>query len=56
MDKPVLTISMQSNSTQEEIAAMRQQYNNKYKVNIIVSGNKNPKDLIKNFLKARLET
>ena len=56
MDKTTITISMPKNSTKEEIAAMKSSFNNKYKVNIIISGNKNPEDIIKNFLKARLET
>lgn len=55
MDKKIITISMPKNSTQEEIMAVRNKYKNQYEVNIIISGNNNPKDIIKNFLKARLE-
>ena len=55
MDKRTITISMPKNSTQEEIMAIRNKYKDLYKVNIIISGNNNPKDIIKNFLKARLE-
>lgn len=55
MDKRIITISMPKDSTQEEIAAVRNKYKDQYRVNIIISGNKSPEDIIKNFLKARLE-
>lgn len=55
MKKRVITISMSRNSTHDDIAAMRNKYKDKYKVNIIISGTNDPKDIIKNFLKARLE-
>jgi len=55
MDKPTITISMPKNSTKQNILDMRNKYKDKYKINIIISGNSNPEDVIKNFLKARLE-
>lgn len=55
MNKGIITISMPKGSTQEEIIAMRNKYKDKYKVNIIISNNDNPDDIIKNFIKARLE-
>ena len=56
MDKGTISISMPKNSTPDEIISIRNKYKDNYKVNIIISGNKNPEDIIKNFLKARLET
>ena len=50
-----INISMPKNSTQEEIMAIRNKYKGQYKVNIIISGNNNANEIIKNFLKARLE-
>lgn len=55
MDKRTITISMPKGSTKEEILAMRNKYKDSYKVNIIISGSNNPENIIKNFLKARLE-
>lgn len=55
MEKSTIIISMPKNSTKEEIAAIRNQYKDKYKVNIIISSNGNTEEIIKNFLKARLE-
>ena len=55
MDKETIIISMSKNSTQDEINAVRNEYKDKYKVNIIISGNNDPEQIIKNFLKARLE-
>lgn len=55
MDKGIITISMPKNSTQCEINAIRNKYKDKYKVNIILSGGISPKNIIENFLKARLE-
>lgn len=55
MNKGTITISLPKDSTKEEIAAIREKYKNKYKINIIISGNGNTEDIIKNFLKARLE-
>lgn len=56
MDKGTITISVPKETTQEEIHIIRNKYKNKYKVNIVISGNSDPKEIIKNFLKARLET
>ena len=56
MDKGIITISVPKGTTQEEIASIRNKCNDKYIVNIIISGNNDPKEIIKNFLKARLET
>lgn len=55
MDKYIINISMPKGATQDEIKRVRDRYKDKYKVNIIISGNHDPKDIIKNFLKARLE-
>ena len=55
MDKRLLTISMPKDSTKEEIIAMRNKYKDKFQVNIIISGHYDPKNIIKNFLKARLK-
>ena len=46
---------MPKNSTKQDIIDMRNKYKSQYKVNIIISGCGNPEDIIKNFLKARLE-
>lgn len=56
MDKGIITISVPKGTTQEGITAIRNKYKDKYIVNIVISGNNDPKDIIKNFLKARLET
>ena len=55
MEKPTIVISMPKNSTKEEIADIRNKYKDEYKINIIISGESNPKKIIKNFLKTRLE-
>ena len=55
MDKRTIIISMPKSSTQDEINAIRNKYKVQHKVNIIISGNNNPDEIIKNFLKARLE-
>ena len=55
MDKQILTISMPKHSTHEDIVLIRNKYKDKYQVNIIISGHHDPKNIIKNFLKARLE-
>ena len=56
MNKGVITVSVPKETAQEEIIAIRNKYKEKYKVNIIISGNNNPEEIIKNFLKARIET
>ena len=56
MDKRIITVSVPKGTTQEEIIAIRNKYKDKYIVNIIISGNSDPKEIIKNFLKARIET
>ena len=55
MNKKILTISMPKGTTQEEIIAMRNRYKDEYKVNVIISGKYRQKEIIKNFLKARLD-
>ena len=55
MEKPTIVISMPKNSTKEEITDMRNKYKEGYKVNIIISRSGNAEEIIKNFLKARLE-
>ena len=46
---------MPKDSTAEQITAIRNKYKTQYKVNIIISGDNNPEEIIKNFLKTRLE-
>ena len=55
MEKSTIIISMPQSSTKEEIADIRNKYKDKYKVNIIITSNYNAEEIIKNFLKARLE-
>ena len=55
MNKGIITISLPNGSSQDDILAIRNKYKDKYKVNIIISGTKNPSAIIKNFLKAGLE-
>lgn len=55
MDQTVITISVPKETTQEEIMNIRSTYKDRYKINIIISGNNNPEDIIKSFLQARLE-
>ena len=55
MERPTIVISMPKNSTKEEIAEIRNKYKEEYKVNIIISQDGNAEEIIKNFLKARLE-
>lgn len=55
MNKRIIIISMPKDSTEEQIAAVRNKYQTQYKVNIVISGENNPEDIIKNFLKTRLE-
>lgn len=50
MGKPTIIISMSKNSTKEEIADMRNKYKNEYKVHLIISGDEDPKIIMKNFL------
>ena len=50
MEKPTIIISMPKNSTKEEIANMRNKYKDNYKVHLIISGQEDPKIIIKNFL------
>lgn len=46
---------MPKNSTQEEIEYMRNKYKNTHKVHLIISGNQNPQNNIKDFILNRLE-
>lgn len=55
MNKRTIIISIPKDSTEEQIVAIRNKYKEQYKVNIIISGTNNPEDIIKNFLKTRLE-
>ena len=55
MDKRTITISMPKESTKEQIDTIRNKYKNQYKVNIIISGKGDAHEIIKNFLKTRLE-
>lgn len=54
MDKATIIISMPKNSTKKDITDMRNKYKDKYKVHIIVSGQEDPQENIKNFLINRL--
>ena len=55
MNKRTIIISMPRESTKEQIVAIRNKYKDQYNVNIIISGLGNPYEIIKNFLKTRLE-
>ena len=55
MDKGIITISLPRGTSQDEINTVRDRYKDKYKVNIVISGNESPEDIIRNFLKTRLE-
>lgn len=50
LEKPTIVISMPKNSTKEEIANMRNQYKNEYKVHLVISGTEEPKVILQNFL------
>lgn len=55
MKKRILCVSVPKGATQNEINRIRNRYKYKYKVNIIVCEENNPKDIIKNLIKARLD-
>lgn len=55
MDKPTIIISMPKNSTKKDILDMRNKNKNTYKVHIIISGQEDHRENIKNFLINRLE-
>lgn len=50
MEKPTIIISLPKNSTKEDIANVRKYYSSQYKVHIVISGNEDPKEVMKNFL------
>ena len=50
MEKPTIIISLPKNSTKEDIANIRKYYSSQYKVHIVISGNEDPKEVMKNFL------
>ena len=50
MKKPTIIISMPKNSTKEDISNVRKHYSNQYKVHIVISGNEDQKEVMKNFL------
>jgi hypothetical protein len=50
MKKPTIIISMPKDSTKEEIANMRNKYKDEYKVHLIISGQEEPKIIMRNFL------
>ena len=59
MKKGIITISVPSTTTQEEIKEIRTQFKqseqyNDYKLNILISGNEDLKENLKNFLKTML--
>lgn len=59
MKKGSITISVPSTTTQEEIKEIREQFKkneamNDYRLNILVSGNEDLKENLKNFLKTML--
>lgn len=41
---------MPKNSTKEDISNVRKYYSNQYKVHIVISGDEDPKEVMKNFL------
>lgn len=59
MKKGIITISVPSTTTQEEIKEIRAQFKQSeqykyYKLNILISGNEDLKENLKNFLKTML--
>lgn len=53
MNKETITLVLSKDTTQEEIKNLRKEYNNKrYRVNLIVSGEKDYKENIKELVKA----
>ena len=56
MNKGIITISLPKGSSKDEIKAARDRYKDKYKVHIVISGYNNTEDIIKNFLKARVDS
>ena len=59
MKKGIITISVPSTTTQEEIKGIRAQFKQSeqykdYKLNILISGNEDLKENLKNFLKTML--
>lgn len=59
MKKGSITISVPSTTTQEEIKEIREQFKQSeqyenYKLNILISGNEDLKENLKNFLKTML--
>lgn len=50
MEKPTIVISMPKNSAKKEITDMRNKYKNEYKVHIVISGEEEPKIILRNFL------
>ena len=59
MKKGSITISVPSSTTQEEIKEIREQFNKNeamkgYRLNILISGNEDLKENLKNFLKTML--
>jgi hypothetical protein len=58
MDKRIITIGVDQNTTQEEIKKIRTQFKESglykdYQLNIIVSGGEDIKENLKDFIKAR---
>ena len=59
MKKGTITISVPSTTTQEEIKEIREQFKKNeamknYRLNILISGNEDLKENLKNFLKTML--
>lgn len=54
MKKQSITISVPNNTTQDEIRKIRQlfneQYGTEYKLNILISGSQDIKDVLKNII------
>ena len=61
MDKRIITINIEKNITQDEIKAIRKQfkeseYYKDYILNIIVSGEEDIKDNLKDFLLSKIKS
>ena len=61
MDKKIITISIEKDITQDEIKEIRKQfkeseYYKDYRLNIIISGNEDIKDNLKNLLLSKIQS
>ena len=59
MKKQSITISVPNNTTQDEIKEIRhlfnEQYGEEYKLNILISGNQDMKEVLKNIIVTKFD-